>query len=193
LIARSGAGNIVHQLIDVFELTQGRPTLVPPAPTRSRTQPHSECFGEVFCRMRLRVPRGQMQYKLSALRFWLVEVGIGLRKRTEEFTVLSFEVQSKCGIERMTRFMSQYAHGLSIGAAFYFEHLLPLEFHQAWMGQVKRNGDTGNTVRREPLFCEPHVRFEPNATSVEFAVETLDVWLQERAFDFYREIADAEV
>jgi hypothetical protein len=107
-----------------------------------------------------------MQNKLSAPGLWLVKVGIWLRERPEQFAMLSLEVQAKCGIQRMTGFVPQYAHSLSVGTTFYFEHLLSLEFHQAGVREIKRDSDAWNSVWREPFLCQPHVRLEADASIV---------------------------
>ena len=89
--------------------------------------------------------------------------------------------------------MTQDAHAFRVGAAFDFEHLLALEFHQARMGQVKRNRNAGHAVRREPLFGQPDVRLEANAAFVEFTVETFDVRLEEGVLDLDGQIANPHV
>src|ERR1041385_587360 len=48
---------LCHQLIDVFELAERRPTFITTTPLRTRRQPHGEGFSEIFRRMRLRIPR----------------------------------------------------------------------------------------------------------------------------------------
>src|SRR5215210_4402450 len=85
-----GAREIFHQLVNVFEFVQRGPTSIAAAPLRSRTQPYSKGFREVFRRMRLRVPRGEMQNVLAALWFRLVEVRIRLRERTKQLAMLAF-------------------------------------------------------------------------------------------------------
>jgi hypothetical protein len=57
------------------------------------------------------------------------------------------------------------------------------------MGEIKRNGDPGYTVRREPLFRQPNVRLEPNTAFVQFAIEASDVRFEKRTLYRERQIA----
>ena len=54
------AGDLGHQLVDIFELLQRRPALVALAPVRARREPDREGLGEILVRMALRVPERQM-------------------------------------------------------------------------------------------------------------------------------------
>src|ERR1051325_2246981 len=45
---------LCHQLIDVLELAERRPTFITTTPLRTRRQPHGKSFSEIFRRMRLR-------------------------------------------------------------------------------------------------------------------------------------------
>src|ERR1043166_924189 len=151
-VLRFRARDLFHQLVDVLELLQRRPTAITASPLRSRRQPHGESFREVFRRMCLRIPRRQMQNILSTLWSRFVEVWIRLRKRAEQFAVLPFEVQTKSSIERVSGLVTEDAHALRIRAAFDFQHLPTFELHQSRMRQVKRDGDTRHAVGRKPLF-----------------------------------------
>ena len=112
---------------------------------------------------------------------------------SEQANPLALEVQTKCIVERVARFMTQNAHALDVAAAFNFAHELTLEFHQARVSQIKWNRKTGNAVGREPLCGQPDVRLKANAAIVQLAVQTFDVRLDERAFDANGKIADASV
>src|SRR5690349_2829474 len=105
----------------------------------------------------------------------------------------TFEVQAKSSIQRMSRLMTQDAHALGIASSFNFQHLLAFQLHESRMCKIERDGNTRNTVGRKPFFCKPNVWFEANSSVIKFAVKTLDVWLEKRTFDFYREIADAQI
>src|ERR1043165_2023645 len=83
-VSRLGARETVHQLVDVFQFVQRGPTTITTTPLRTRREPDGERFGEVFRRVRLRVPRRQVQHEFAALGFWLVEVGIRLGEGSEE-------------------------------------------------------------------------------------------------------------
>src|SRR6267378_5255050 len=93
----------------------------------------------------------------------------------------------------MTCFVPQNAHAFSVGATLHLQHLLSLEFHQTRVGQVKGNGDSRNTVRREPLFREPNVGLKSNAAIIQFAIETLDVRLEKRSLDLDGKIANTQL
>jgi hypothetical protein len=143
--------------------------------------------------MGLRVPRGQVQYKLATLRFWLVEIRIALRERAEEFPPSPFEVEAKRSVESMSGLVAKKPHTFGVSPAFHFQHLLALEFHQARMGQIKRNSDARHAVRREPFFRKPHMWLKPDAAIVQFAVQAFDVRLEKRTFDLERQVGDAQI
>ena len=86
------ARQLLHQVVDVFELAKRRPAFIPPSPERARRQPDCKCLGKIFGRVRLRVPRPQVQDVVAAFRFWFVEVGIRAGERAEQFSPASFEV-----------------------------------------------------------------------------------------------------
>ena len=85
--------------------------------------------------------------------------------------------------------MAQNPHAFGVGSTFYFQHLFALEFHEARMGEVKRDGDPGHSVRREPLLRQPNVGFEPNTAFVQFAIEASDVRFEKRTLYRERQIA----
>src|SRR5688500_15866033 len=68
-VSRFRAGDVIHQLLDVLELSQRRPSSITSPPLRTWTQPHGKRLGKVFRRMSLRVPRRQMLIVFPAL--WL--------------------------------------------------------------------------------------------------------------------------
>ncbi len=190
-VSRFCAGEIGHQLVDVFELAQCGPAAISASPLRARSQPHGKRFGEVFGRVRLCVPRRQVQHVFPALRFRLVEVRIRLRERAEELPVLAFEVKPESGVERVAGFVPKDSQALGVRSAFNFEHLLAFELHQARMSEVKRNRDAGHAVWRKPLFRQPNMRFEPNSAGIELAVKPFYMRFEERPFYFYGQVADA--
>src|SRR5678815_2485009 len=143
--------------------------------------------------MRLRIPCRQVQYKLTALRFWFLEIRIMLRERSKQLPPGAFEVQTKCRVECMAGFVAKNAHTLGISAALHLQHLLALKLHQTRMSEIKGNRNARDAVRREPFFGQPNMRLKPNATLVEFAVEPFDMWLEERALDLEGQIADAQI
>src|SRR6185436_14298335 len=107
--------------------------------------------------------------------------------------MLAFEVQSKSGVEGVTGFVSQYPHAFGVGAALDFEHLFALELHQARVREVERDRDAGHAIRRKPLFCQPNMGFEADATVVELTVEPYYMGFEERPFDFDGQVADTQI
>src|SRR6478752_3002719 len=107
--------------------------------------------------MSLRIPGRQVQNKLPTLRFWFVEIRVTLGERTKQLPLATFEVQTKRSVERMTGFVTEYAHTLGVTAAFHFQHLLPFQLHQSWMREIKRNRNPRHSIGRKPFFREPHV------------------------------------
>src|SRR6476659_7435976 len=105
-----------------------------------------------------------MQYKLTTLRFWLVEVWISFCKRAEQLLMSSFEVQSESSVKCMSGLVAQDAHAFGFTSSLNFQHLLTLELHQSRMRQIERDRNAWNTIRGEPLFREPDVWFEENTT-----------------------------
>src|SRR6476661_1958250 len=120
-----------------------------------------------------------MQYKLTTLRFWLVEFWVTFCKRAEQLLMSSFEVQSESGVECVSCLVAQDAHAFGVAPSLNFQHLLTLQLHKSRMRQVERDRNAWNTIRGEPLFREPHMWFETNTTIVELTVKPLDVWLEE--------------
>src|SRR4051812_46768879 len=54
------AGDLGHQLVDVFKLLQGRPAGVALAPIRARRQPDRKRLREIFVGMALSVPKREV-------------------------------------------------------------------------------------------------------------------------------------
>src|SRR6185436_18845220 len=95
--------------------------------------------------------------------------------------------------ESMSGLMSQQSHAFGFTRAFDFQHLLPLEPHQTRMSQVEWDTESGNAVRREPLFGKPHVRSKGERFSVEFLIKLPHSLLQRRPHNFQLEIAQPHV
>src|SRR6266581_108159 len=182
-----------HNLVDILQLPERWPTPVATPPARPWCQPDSKALGKVFRRVRLRIPRPQMQNVVATPWFWLVKVRILFREGTIQLAPAPLEMQAKSRVERVARFMTQNAQAFRIGAAFDLEHLFAFKLHQARMCEVERNSDAGNAVGREPFFRQPDVRLEANAAGVQLVVETFDMRLEERSSDLDRQIADAHV
>jgi hypothetical protein len=70
-------------------------------------------------------------------------------------------------VYRVTRFVPHYSEALPFPSAFDFEHLLAFKFRQPRVGQVERNCEAWDVIRREPFFGQPDVRLEAQATRFE--------------------------
>src|SRR5262249_1800928 len=82
---RSAAGRLAHEAMDVFELFERFPACIALAPVPGRTrQPHSKRLGEVFVRVCLGVPVGQMADEALAVRTRRVGLRRVLRFGTAE-------------------------------------------------------------------------------------------------------------
>src|SRR5437016_11272795 len=91
----TSAGDLVHDFVDVFNFTQRRPAAITPAPVRTRLQPNGERFGEILRRVRLRVPRLEIEYISTAVRLGPIRFGITLREGAKRQSPPSLEVQTK--------------------------------------------------------------------------------------------------
>ena len=143
--------------------------------------------------MRLRVPGFEIEHVTAAVWLRLVTLRISSGKRAEGAQPTALKVQAERVVQSVAGFVAQDAHALDVGAAFDFQHLLALEFHQSRMREIKRNCKTGHAVGREPLSRQPDVRLEANAAIVQLAVETLDVRFEKGSLNTYRQIANANV
>ncbi len=182
-----------HQLVDVFELGQRGPAAITATPLRTWREPDGEGLGEVFRRMCLCVPRRQVQHKLPAARLGFVKIRVGLCKRAEELAILALEVKPESRVEGVAGFVTQNPQAFGVSAAFDLQHLLPLQLHQTRVREVKRDGDARHPIWRKPLFCQPNMRFKPNSTGIQLAVQPLDVGLEKRPLDLNGKVADAQV
>src|SRR5215467_9358681 len=64
--SRSLAGNLAHQLVDIFELFERGPVGVAGAPMRAWPQPYGKSLGEVLIGMTLRIPQPQVLNVIAA-------------------------------------------------------------------------------------------------------------------------------
>src|SRR6185437_7791888 len=60
------------------------------------------------------------------------------------------------------------------------------------MHEVERNRDAGNAVRGEPLFREPDVRMEADASGLELRIEAADAALDGGVLEPQAEVAEAQ-
>ncbi len=168
------ARQLAHHLVDVFELLDRRPVVVPLAPLRFRLEPHREGFGKVFVGMALRVPRVEMEDEALAVRLGRVVLGIRRRRRAEQLEPLAPPLELIGVVDGVAGLVAENLHAPLVLAAFDFEHLRFLELLEARMREVEGDGDAADAVRREPLVREPVVRLERDLPAVELAVEIGD-------------------
>ncbi len=107
------AGDLPHQLVDIFELLERRPAGIARAPMRARPQPHREGFGEILVRMALRVPQPQMLDVIAARRIGPVIARIALRRRTEQLLPAAAAIKLIGVGDDMAAFVPQNAHAFA--------------------------------------------------------------------------------
>src|SRR5215213_4287157 len=76
-VLRALSGELSDDPVDVFQLAKGGPSLVLPSPPRPGRDHYGKGLGEVFGRVRLGVPRREVQDVVPAVRLGFVPVGIG--------------------------------------------------------------------------------------------------------------------
>jgi hypothetical protein len=60
------------------------------------------------------------------------------------------------------------------------------------MSEIKGNGESWNSLWREPLLREPDVRTKPESAAIERFVQRVDPWLEPRAVDREAQVLDAK-
>ena len=84
----------------------------------------------------------------------------------------------------MPRLVAQNAHEPVAIAALHFAHEAPLDAHQSLVGEIERNGDARNPIRREPFLGQPAMRPEAHVRASTISpVQPLDGALQLGARD----------
>ena len=132
------AGDLGHQLVDIFELLQRRPAGIALAPVGARLQPDREGLGEVLVGMALRIPQPQMLDVILARRIGPVVARIAGRGTAEQFLPAAAALQPVGVLDDVAGLVAQDAHAFGARAAFDVEDLLALEPHQARMGEIER-------------------------------------------------------
>ena len=154
-------GDFRHQLVDVFELLERRPSVVARPPVRAGPQPHGERLGEILVRMALRVPQPQMLDEISAGRIRPVIARIALRGSAEQLLPLATALQLIGVLHHVAGFVAKNAHAFGPGAALDVDDHLPLELHQALVGEIERDRDARRVFRAEPLARDPGMGHAP--------------------------------
>ena len=142
--------------------------------------------------MTLSIPESQMLDIILAGRVWPVVTRIADRRAPEQLLPAVPALQLIGMLQHVSGLMTQDAHALRHGSAFDIDDLLALEPDQAWMGQIKRNSDSGRGVRAKPLVRDPSVRAHPNPALFELVVEFAEAALEPRAFDGHFEVPEAQ-
>ena len=177
---RGATTDVRHQRVHALELAQRRPARVKAAPTRSRRQPEREGLGEIFSRMRLRIPTVEMLDESAAQRIDRIGVGVGRERRAEDLAPSATAAQAIGGIDGVSRLVAQDAHEAG-GIATLDDAAHPaLQTLEAWMREIEGDGDAGDTVGREPFLREPDMWPQCDATRVEFGVQAADRAAQHR-------------
>ena len=81
-----------------------------------------------------------------------------LRRRAEQLLPAATALQLIGMLHRMPGLVPKNGHALGPGAALDLKHHLLFELHEAGVGEVERDGDTGHVCRAEPFARNPYVR-----------------------------------
>ena len=97
-------------------------------------------------------------------------------------------------LQRMSGLVTEKAHALHAGAALHLEHHLPFEADQPWMGQIERDANAGDAVRRAPFVTQPRVKTEaPKPRRVELFAEAFHAVFEPGVLHGEAELAQANV
>src|SRR3954470_20939811 len=107
--------------------------------------------------MALRVPEPKVLDKTPAGRIRPVVARIAFRGRAEQLLPAPAALRLVGVLHGMACLVPENGHALGPGAPLDVEHYFLLEFHQAGMGQIKRNRNAGHTCRTEPFARYPCV------------------------------------
>src|SRR5215471_9811206 len=176
-------GDFRHQLFDIFQLLQCRPSGVTRSPIRAGPEPHGKRFGEIFIWMALRVPESQMLDEMPAGRIRSIIARIALRGSTEKLLPSTTPLELIGVLQHMSGFMAKNAHAFRPSTALYVDNHFPLELHQAGVGQIERDSDARRAFRAEPLARDPGMGPGPDAALFEFFMETGEARLKPGAVD----------
>jgi hypothetical protein len=166
------AGEVRDELVDVLELMERRRLLVLASPIRARREPDGKRLGEVFDRVRLRIPTIQVFDEALARRIRAIEVGVGLGCAAKRALPELAPLQVVGVLQRVSRLVTEQAHALHTRAALHLEHHLPFEAHEPRMGQIERDADTGDAVGRAPFVAQPRVEAKsPKPRRIELFAE----------------------
>src|SRR5215470_15001051 len=176
-------GDFRHQLVDIFQLLQCRPSGVTRSPIRAGPEPHGKRFGEIFIWMALRVPESQVLDEMPAGRIRSIIARIALRGSTEQLLPSTTPLELIGVLQHMAGFMTKNAHAFRPSTALHIDDHFPLELHQAGVGQIERDSDSWRVFRAEPFARDPDMGPGPDAALLEFLMETAEARLKPGAVD----------
>src|SRR5690606_5243744 len=117
------------------------------------------------------IPMAEMQHVVAAGRPHAVgNSGVALRCFAEGLAPSFTASQSKRVVERVTDLVAHDTHHPVRIAALDLPNHLALEPHETRMREIKRNGDPGDSIWREPFDGQPDVRAQAQITAVELAI-----------------------
>jgi hypothetical protein len=124
---------------------------------------------------------------------WIRAIVLGVRGRrlSEELLPATAPLQLVRMLKGVPRLVTHDPHAFGARRTFNVQKLVVLETPQARMRQVKRNGETRNVCRREPVVAQPDVRPEAEEPLIQFRVQPLDALLQPGSLDREAEVPDA--
>src|SRR5690606_34837393 len=171
---RHGAGDLLHEAIDVLELLQCGPSGVAALPVAARFEPDGEGFGEVLVGMALRVPAAQVLHVPLARRVRAVGFRILRARAAEEPLPLTAAMQLVAVLDGVAALVAHDLHALVVRPALNLDELALLEPHEAGMQEIEGHGEAAHAAGREPLVAHPDVRLEADAARVELSVQLVD-------------------
>ena len=155
-----------------------------------RVEPDREGFGEVFDRVRLRVPVGEIDDVVAALEAWRVRRPDRVPPDRRTAAIAGPLVQLVGIVDGVPGFVPKDPSALGLAGTFHFEHLTALEPHEAGMRQIERNGEPKHAIRVEELLRQPGVRQSNDVARLQFAMQALDPPRHQGAFHLNGQVAE---
>jgi hypothetical protein len=142
--------------------------------------------------MALRVPVIEMLDEAFAVGLRGVVLGILDRRVAEQAPPLRTAPQIVRVVDRVPCFVAENAQACLGITTLHFQHLRQLQPSEAWMREIKGNGDAGDAVGREPFVGKVVMRSN-QAAGVELGVDLRDARFELRPLDGQAEVAHADL
>jgi hypothetical protein len=93
---------------------------------------------------------------------------------SKQLSITGLRMQGVGLVQCVPCLVSEDAAAFRLPCAFAFQHLRALEAHQAWMRQIKGDGEAERPVRSEELLGQPDVWARHNIAGGKFSVKPGD-------------------